>query len=265
MSSTASNYDMSKLIAGQALAALTLFLAIFAAGSTISGSIRTVTPFILVALFYGIMMFASSYVEEEQHFWYWATTAWLIVLWIKKYVHYSHYLLKAEGNSNRQWRNRQLLTLIAVTILIAMLVARRWNQTGQKYAGEPDIGRTFLFEHRIFFWTVLCITYLWNLQSLASNSFPQLPQLISGGIATALATAAVTFKLAFTYEDSPELMVGVVKSMADNDVGISLVLRARIVFTAILIAVIYTIGSGFRHPKRDNRRSISSPTPTAIY
>lgn len=138
--------------------------------------------------------------------------------------------------------------------LLAMRVARRWNQTGQKFAGEPDIGRTFLFEHRIFFWAILCITYLWNLQSLANTGFPRFPQLVAGAIATALATAAVTFKLAFTYEDSPELMVSGIKSMADNEVGISLVLRARIVFIAISIAVLYTIVSGFSHPKRSNRK-----------
>lgn len=86
MSSTASNYDMMKLITSQALAALALFFAVVAAGSTITNSLRTITPFIVIALVYGIMMFASSYVEEEQHFWYWATTGWLLLIWIKKYV-----------------------------------------------------------------------------------------------------------------------------------------------------------------------------------
>jgi len=144
-------------------------------------------------------------------------------------------------------------------ILIAMRTARRWNQTGQKFAGEPDIGRTFLFEHRIFFWTILCITYLWNLSSLASNSFPRYPQLLSGGIATALATAAVTFKLAFTYEDSPELMVSGIESMASNTVGLSLVIRARIVFIAIGMTALYTIISGFSYPKKSNRPFSSFP------
>ena len=137
-----------------------------------------------------------------------------------------------------------------------MRVARRWNQTGQKFAGEPDIGGTFLLEHRIFFWTILCITYLWNLQSLASSGFPQFPQLVSGAIATGLTTAAVTFKLAFTYEDSPELIVGALKSISDKDLGISLILRARIVFVTIGLAVIYTIVSGFGHPRRTNRKSL---------
>jgi hypothetical protein len=32
------------------------------------------------------MMFATSYVEEEQHFWYWATAAWMAYLYASKYV-----------------------------------------------------------------------------------------------------------------------------------------------------------------------------------
>jgi ethanolaminephosphotransferase len=86
MSSTASNYDVTKLATGQAVAAIGLFFASFAAGPTIINSWRTSLPFIGIAVFYAIMMFASSYVEEEQHFWYWATTAWLMLLWIKSSV-----------------------------------------------------------------------------------------------------------------------------------------------------------------------------------
>ena len=84
MSNTASNYDISKLITGQILAAVSLGLSITTAGSMITSSSRTVAPLLSIAFAYGIMMFASSYVEEEQHFWYWATTAWVMLLWIKK-------------------------------------------------------------------------------------------------------------------------------------------------------------------------------------
>jgi ethanolaminephosphotransferase len=83
MSSTASNYDMSKLVIGQAVTTIALFLGLAAAGSTITSSLKCSTPFLVITLLYGIMMFASSYVEEEQHFWYWAITAWLMLLWIK--------------------------------------------------------------------------------------------------------------------------------------------------------------------------------------
>lgn len=39
-----------------------------------------------MTILYGVMMFATSYVEEEQHFWYWATAAWMAYLYAAKYV-----------------------------------------------------------------------------------------------------------------------------------------------------------------------------------
>lgn len=39
-----------------------------------------------LALSYGGMMFASSYVEEEQNFWYWVSSGWCFALFIKEYV-----------------------------------------------------------------------------------------------------------------------------------------------------------------------------------
>ena len=83
MSSTASNYDVSKLAIGQVVAALGLFFGLAATGPAMAKTLRASSPFLIVTLVYGIMMFASSYVEEEQHFWYWTSTAWLILLWIK--------------------------------------------------------------------------------------------------------------------------------------------------------------------------------------
>jgi ethanolaminephosphotransferase len=84
MSSTASNYDVTKLVTGQALAAVALFSALIAVVPTFTTSLTIVSPILGISLLYGIMMFASSYVEEEQHFWYWSTTAWLMLLWVKR-------------------------------------------------------------------------------------------------------------------------------------------------------------------------------------
>jgi ethanolaminephosphotransferase len=100
-------------------------------------------------------------------------------------------------------------------------------------------------------------TYLWNLRSVASRGFPQLPEIVSGGIATALATASVTFKLAFTSQDSPELMAGSTKPLGTNDLGVSLVTRARIVFISIGISLAYTLVSGLKFSKRTNRKFLS--------
>ena len=86
MSSTASNYDVRKLATGQAVSTLALLLAAAAAYPTLSKSFKESIPILLISVLYGVMMFASSYVEEEQHFWYWATSAWLVLLWVKWYI-----------------------------------------------------------------------------------------------------------------------------------------------------------------------------------
>lgn len=91
MSSTASNYDISKLTKGQVLAGSAFFLGFIAAWQTVSSTLQSSYFMLLISLLYGAMMFASSYVEEEQHFWYWMTTTWLGLIWIKWYVLFCTY------------------------------------------------------------------------------------------------------------------------------------------------------------------------------
>jgi ethanolaminephosphotransferase len=74
LSSTASSYDMPRMVAGVAIASASLILAVLAFPTfwppSLAGGASTITT-----LVYGVMMFATSYVEEEQHFWYWITPA----------------------------------------------------------------------------------------------------------------------------------------------------------------------------------------------
>jgi GPI ethanolamine phosphate transferase-like protein len=86
MSSMASNYDMSRLVTGQALAVVAVVCAVLSThGISGQNMYYTFLPFVFLVVGYGIMMFASSYVEEEQHFWYWGTAAWLSLLGLKNY------------------------------------------------------------------------------------------------------------------------------------------------------------------------------------
>jgi hypothetical protein len=40
----------------------------------------------IVAFLFGTLMFASSYVEEEQQFWYWITTSHFFLAYLRRYL-----------------------------------------------------------------------------------------------------------------------------------------------------------------------------------
>ncbi len=82
MSSAASNYDVSRLVFGAVIISLSLVLTIPVASFCLKYFSFTSLYLVAVILSYGIMMFASSYVEEEQHFWYWSTAAWISCLFL---------------------------------------------------------------------------------------------------------------------------------------------------------------------------------------
>ena len=86
MSSAASNYDVSRLQWGICLAAASAVAACAALVFVTRDSIVAWIIFITICLSYGGMMFASSYVEEEQHFWYWTASGWLAFLIVKECV-----------------------------------------------------------------------------------------------------------------------------------------------------------------------------------
>lgn len=84
MSNASSNYNLMRLYQGTVVAAgavLLSFMSVIRRSVTLSGA----TTFLsLITSSYAILMFASSYVEEEQQFWYWIFTGWASYLYMKK-------------------------------------------------------------------------------------------------------------------------------------------------------------------------------------
>ncbi|KAM3462841.1 hypothetical protein MY5147_006860 [Beauveria neobassiana] len=181
------------------------------------------------------MMFASSYVEEEHHFWYWAATLWLAFLGAKA-------IRRSSKFSSGGWY------LVA---LLAMRITRSWNQTGQKFAGEPDIVKLFVHRYPAVLWLAIIVMYgiTWSqmLPSLES-----IPVIASTSITSVLISSAFTFKLAFTAADAPELVVGFAKTLNDKFEGQSLLWRARVVFIVLGLLSVFAIArgvSGGRHAR----------------
>jgi ethanolaminephosphotransferase len=117
---------------------------------------------------------------------------------------------------------------------------RSWNQTGQKFAGEPDIVKMYFFRSPNLLWLLILATYIFvSFQLLPS--LDGLPYMAVTGLTSVLITSAFSFKLAFTAEDAPELMAGFAGSVYEAFQGQSLLFRARLVFTLLAISIAFAV------------------------
>lgn len=75
------------MFAGIGLAATSVLLSLYSAWRPITkASPVTSSTFAGIIILYGIMQFASSYVEEEQQFWYWTCSGWFVILALSRYT-----------------------------------------------------------------------------------------------------------------------------------------------------------------------------------
>ncbi|KAG6167513.1 hypothetical protein E4U51_002828 [Claviceps purpurea] len=237
MSGMASNYDVSKLGLGLALAASAAACSIMAMLSLVNRSHDMVWPTSLMTALYGVMMFASSFVEEEQHFWYWTLTLWMAYLGISS-------TRRSKGTGNGM---RYLLCLSVIRLI------RGWNQTGQKFAGEPDIVKSFLSPHPPILWGLVIASYVAASLQLMS-SVHDVPYLVVTSFTSVLASSAFAFKLAFTAEDAPELVTGFAKTLNEVFYGQSLTSRARLVFLLLAVVACFAVYQA----RRGDAKAISS-------
>lgn len=133
-----------------------------------------------------------------------------------------------------------------------MKLTRSWNQTGQKFAGEPDIVTAFLLPNPTLLWTLVWSTYLLVSRELLSN-LDGVPTVISGSVVAGVVTSAVSFKLTFTKQDAPEVVVGFARFFADLFDGPSLVTQARAVFMGIGLMTLYLLYLLFIQPTKSSK------------
>ena len=229
LSGTASNYDLPKMRLGISLAFLACMLSLSGSLSCLQESRFEAAAFSVLTALYAATMFASSYVEEEHQFWYWILGAWFTILQVRK----SRFLVptgSAEG---------------AVILLVLTLfgISRRWNQTGQKYAGSPDLVSEVFSKRTWLLWTLVVGTYATVSRSLSNCARSWHRSNAMGILPVAVCVAAFMFKVAFTAADAPELFEGLpwVRLLLEGISHFSLLLLARVAFVGMLLTLACSI------------------------
>ncbi|KAL2809023.1 alkaline-phosphatase-like protein [Aspergillus granulosus] len=221
MSSAASNYDLRYLFLGICMAGVAVLLSLPATHEALR---RYQLPRLYLGasiLSYGIMMFASSYVEEEQQFWYWVFTGWVFYLHVRSF--------QFLGGTSSGLSRSLLTTVGAIALMISHRILRRWNQTGQKFAAEPDIARTYFPNHQGTLWALAVMTYADICLCLCHDSSPSPIWYLTCLVVTVV---AFIFKLAFAASESPELLSSYLTTALK---GIPLVPYARLVMCGIVM------------------------------
>lgn len=231
MSSTASNYNVFRLVLGLLITGGAAILVSPAVYYECMRFAYTGAFLAFMVAGYGAMMFASSYVEEEQQFWYWIGSGWIF---------YLHARWASSGSNEPKYITSfptHYTSLATLALAVCQRLLRRWNQTGQKFTAEPDIARDFFPAHPAILWVLVILTYAdagyHLLQSLPSAILARTGALF-------LTVIALMFKLNFVAADSPELLA---ETFASRPVDIwpgsvSLVWQARIIFAGLACCVV---------------------------
>lgn len=204
----------------------------------------------LVTGLYCIMMFASSFVEEEHHYWYWMSTLLACFLFAFQYVSVQLGMHNADNLRTASGKMKFRSILATFLVLTFLRILRRWNQTGQKFAGSPDIGRTFFKQHNFWLLVLVALTYVAMTFRLASRRIEGLPQLVVWLFSGVLGAVAILFRIDFTRADSPELLAGLETIAAEWTMPIGLVGQARFIFLLVGVASSYLVVSSKLRPRR---------------
>jgi ethanolaminephosphotransferase len=242
MSSAASNYDLRYLFLGICIAGLAVLLLLPASYEVLRRYQQPGLFLVASVCGYGAMMFATSYVEEEQQFWYWSFTGWAFYL----HVRTCQFRRDSSPAKSHELSHSLLRICGAAALTVSHRILRRWNQTGQKFAAEPDIARTYFPNHQGTLWALVMMAYADIYLSLTHKS--SVSSFLWCLTCLAVTVVAFTYKLAFAATESPELITEFVPShIATALKGVPLILYARLVMFGILM--LWAVGAKFRRKR----------------
>lgn len=164
-----------------------------------------------VPILYSCTAFASSFVEEEQVFWYYIASFLLVLLALRS----------IDKQASR------VATLSVISPLLLFRIIRRYNQTGQKYAGAPDI-----------YHFIQTLNPYWTANALAA--------CYAGFVATYIRSWRSISMLRLV----TALSVGYFKNLTDVDASGKLLWSARVSWALLFINVVTTTLT--KEPKRKN-------------
>ena len=229
LSGTASNYDHVSLQIGIGLSAVGLVLCLpgFVKGVLQAGSDGGIL--VVIVLSYAITMFASSYVEEEHQFWYWALAGYLLVLYCKN----SRFELDSTEIGSGALVAGPTGTAFA-HILFGL--GRRWRQTGQKYAGEADLISEVIIPNVWVLWVLVMLTYAVLSRNLSRRTGVWMGSPQMGILPALISISGFLFKVAFTAADAPELLAAfpILNPLVAFVSAYPLVSLARVVFFGLV-------------------------------
>lgn len=145
---------------------------------------------------------------------------------------------------------------------LAFGILRRWNQTGQKYAGHPDISSRILPAYTSLLWLLVISTYILIAYRISTYAVEGLRPRQTAVLAIPTCVAAFSFKVAFSAADAPELLRGVsaLEPIVSLITNVSLVAQARVVFFGIASLAAFAVYHETTEGKGRDRKG-AAPNP----
>ncbi|KAI2613392.1 alkaline phosphatase-like protein [Hypoxylon sp. NC1633] len=214
------NLHTTRLLVG--ITALTMTILLLIIGIALS-HIKWDSGILAFGLLVGIharTMFISELVEEEHHYWYWASLAWTAYLGFKS-IRKGHFWVKA-----------------FIPVMLQYLT-QCWNQSGDTTYPIVDTIHDILFENPLLLWNFALVAYTLWANSMATHLGTN--KLLSRIVSFGLCLVAVVFKICATQRDNPELLIFTPDWVKNSMLGVDQTQLLRMMWICMFGCLVYLI------------------------